>query len=358
MGSNQHLVDRHWPQLIPLVVAAEDSLARLDERILKSPLKEGWIARTHYMEAHASLWLEGESVSLEDLILHDARMDVRGPTHELTKAHAILRARRRVDRLKFDWPPTPQTFGEITGRHFVVGTKGRLPELPPAIDDLSDDDILGPAIEDLEEAELDPPGSFETFGTAEGRHLVYDEDWHEASRVGDWLSIIGTTDKYPPVLAAALAEDAWNLIDPLQHAYGMGRLMAAAMLKARGKTRSHLALLSSGLRKIPREDRRSRDPIQRHAAVLRAFHEAALDGLRNHETWAAAKLVLERKLRGRRSTSKLPELIDLLIARPLVSTGLVAAELGVSPRAAQNLVGELGVREITGRGRFRAWSIM
>jgi hypothetical protein len=306
MGSNQHLVDRHWPQLIPLVVAAEDSLARLDERILKSPLKEGWIARTHYMEAHASLWLEGESVSLEDLILHDARMDVRGPTHELTKAHAIL----------------------------------------------------GPAIEDLEEAGLDPPASFETFGTAEGRHLVYDEDWHEASRVGDWLSAIGTTDKYPPVLAAALAEDAWNLIDPLQHAYGMGRLMAAAMLKARGKTRCHLALLSSGLRKIPREDRRSRDPIQRHAAVLRAFHEAALDGLRNHETWAAAKLVLERKLRGRRSTSKLPELIDLLIARPLVSTGLVAAELGVSPRAAQNLVGELGVREITGRGRFRAWSIM
>jgi hypothetical protein len=35
-----------------------------------------------------ALWLSGELVHLEDLVLHDAEMDLRGPTHELTRAHA------------------------------------------------------------------------------------------------------------------------------------------------------------------------------------------------------------------------------------------------------------------------------
>ncbi|MGC8073819.1 hypothetical protein ACP3W1_24985, partial [Salmonella enterica] len=35
-------------------------------------------------------------VHLDDLVLHDAGMDVRAPTHELTRAHAVLRARRRI----------------------------------------------------------------------------------------------------------------------------------------------------------------------------------------------------------------------------------------------------------------------
>ena len=45
------------------------------------------------------------------------------------------------------------------------------------------------------------------------------------------------------------------------------------------------------------------------------------------------------------------------MSRPLVSAGMIAAELGISARAAQNLVAELGLREATGRGRYRAWGI-
>ena len=54
----------------------------------------------------------------------------------------------------------------------------------------------------------------------------------------------------------------------------------------------------------------------------------------------------------------LPALIDLVLARPLLSAGMVAAELGLTARAAQDLVADLGLREITGRGRYRAWSIL
>jgi hypothetical protein len=48
----------------------------------------------------------------------------------------------------------------------------------------------------------------------------------------------------------------------------------------------------------------------------------------------------------------------LVISRPLVSAGMIAEALAVTPRAALNLVAELDLRETTGRGRFRAWSVL
>jgi hypothetical protein len=46
----------------------------------------------------------------------------------------------------------------------------------------------------------------------------------------------------------------------------------------------------------------------------------------------------------------LPALVDFILARPIASAGMIAAELGVTPRAAQDMVAELGLREITGGG--------
>ncbi|MCA9660976.1 MAG: hypothetical protein KC486_21725 [Myxococcales bacterium] len=46
------------------------------------------------------------------------------------------------------------------------------------------------------------------------------------------------------------------------------------------------------------------------------------------------------------------------MTRPIASAGMIAAELKITPRAAQDLVGELGLREATGRGRYRAWGIL
>jgi hypothetical protein len=41
-----------------------------------------------------ALILDGQLVDVGDLVLHDAGMDVRHPTHELTRAASALRARR------------------------------------------------------------------------------------------------------------------------------------------------------------------------------------------------------------------------------------------------------------------------
>lgn len=62
------------------------------------------------------------------------------------------------------------------------------------------------------------------------------------------------------------------------------------------------------------------------------------------------------KVGGRRQN--LPELVELVMAKPLVSAGMVAKALEVTPQAARRIVLELGLREMTGRGRFRAWGIL
>jgi hypothetical protein len=50
----------------------------------------------HFADAAASLWIDGELVHLEDLMLPDAGADVGAPTHELNIARDVLRTRRRI----------------------------------------------------------------------------------------------------------------------------------------------------------------------------------------------------------------------------------------------------------------------
>jgi len=47
----------------------------------------------------------------------------------------------------------------------------------------------------------------------------------------------------------------------------------------------------------------------------------------------------------------------LVIAAPLVTTDMIATELSVTHRAALDMIAILDLREVTGRGRYRAWSI-
>jgi hypothetical protein len=70
-----------WPRMAAPLATAEDALALPDERLRTSPIREGFIARAHFLDACASLWLEGELVHLEDLVLHDAEKDARSPTN-------------------------------------------------------------------------------------------------------------------------------------------------------------------------------------------------------------------------------------------------------------------------------------
>ena len=357
-------------KFVAATLAAEDALARLDERLATSPIRDGWIARTHFSDACACIWADGDLVMVEDLVLHDAAMDIRTPSHELVRAQDFLRARRRIAAAPPGWSLTAAGLNALRG---VKNPSDVRSDAPPAARNqagrLEPDAI---EVEDALAAELaaidaliarsskvlagDPSDS--TPAPAPRTPLIYGEEFDEDARLKEWRALVEATRDLPPVFAAALAADAWTKLAPLEHQAWLGRMIIPDFLRARQKTRHHLLCLNVGLKTVPRERRHSLDRDKRLLGWICAIGEAAELGLRDHDRWSLARTSLQQRLVGRRKNSKLPQLIDLVMRRPIASAALIAAELDVTPRAAQNLVRDLGLREATGRGRYRAWGIL
>ena len=106
-----------WSAFAGPLERAEDALARLDERVRHHPLAEGWAERAHLANACAALWLEGELVHLEDLVLRDAGMDVRIAAEGTNRAMGVLRARRLVARRGGAWALSYSGLDALRGRH-------------------------------------------------------------------------------------------------------------------------------------------------------------------------------------------------------------------------------------------------
>ena len=85
---------------------------------------------------------------------------------------------------------------------------------------------------------------------------------------------------------------------------------------------------------------------------------AAEIGMEEHDRVSLALKMFERKLEGPRTSSKLPEFVESVIAKPVISAGNVAKTLDVTPQAARRIVLELSLREMRRRGGFRAWGVI
>jgi hypothetical protein len=372
------------PDLLQLLMRpafdAGIALTRLDERIAKSKVGSGWIERSNFADACASLWIDGELVHLEDLVLHDATRDIRTPTHELTIARDVLKTRRRIAAQLPEWTLSAEGIrtlrqtqawpGPSDGPDSAAddrsaepaqvveregeGDEGDDAENLPGVDYAAIDALLARSEAAIERAKR--PGRADT---REKDPFVYDLDWDEDARLDEWRDVLRQAENLPALLQAIVALDAWNELSVLQHAPWLGRLFAASILRQAGiTTGGHLAAINLGLKTIPVDRRRHRDRETRLLAIGHGLLAAAEIGMKEHDRLALAKTMFERKLEGRRTSSKLPELVELVMAKPLVSAGMVAKTLEVTPQAARRIVLELGLREMTGRGRFRAWGIL
>ncbi|MES0884848.1 RHE_PE00001 family protein [Roseibium sp. SCP14] len=371
-----------WSRLALPMDAAGRELTRADERLKRSSeLADGIRARGHILDACAGMWLDGDLVHLEDLVLHDAGADVRAPTHELTLAARLLRLRRTVERQDFDWVFSRAGLLALAGR----GGQARAGSdetsfFSEAADATLDDEDEVSSFEDDLLAEIDAiadraqklaDSAASAAGRLEGHRLdsgnaskledlLGDPDHDETQLLNSWHRVVEDTRALPPVLGAALILDAWLVLEPLERRSELGRLIAAAALR-RSVTPNHLPLVAVGLRQSKFRWRRS-DPVQtRLSMLLTGFEVGAQETMEQMNRLHFAREHMLRQCQNCRRNSKLPQLVDLFIAHPFVSIPLARKKLKVTAAAVDRMLEQLGSalpRELTGRGRYRAWGVL
>jgi Protein of unknown function (DUF1612)/HTH DNA binding domain len=308
--------------MLDAFLRVDEALSKLEERARLSTLREACASRLLYRNACAAMHTQNCLVYLEDLVLLDGHAFAGGMYPDLSCGLSILKL----------WQQGLQEDPLWLLRSAMPG------EMPRPLSS----EVAGDAM-----VTLDRPDFF------------YDHDWDEVERINRWRGVWKDTNGLPPLLAAAITWDAWHSLAPEQQSSWRAPLLAALVLRARAKTRNLLLPVDTGqwlLRKRwkPRDSFGQR--IQMFFDIVAAAVKHAgteLDGLES----AKARMIL--KLKGARKNSRLADLIDLMIAKPLVSIPLACNELRISKQAMRQLIPRLGStpREITERSRYRCWTV-
>jgi hypothetical protein len=309
--------------LLDAFLRVDEALSKLEERARLSPLRQAWANRLLYRNARAAMHTQNCLVYLEDIVLLDGHAFAGSMYPDLSCGLSILKL----------WQRGLQEDPQLLLRSTMPG------EMPRPLSS---------------EVVADP------IGAGDRPEFFYDPDWDEAGRIDRWRRVWQDTNRLPPLLAAAIAWDAWHSHAPEQQGTWRAPLLAALVLRARGKTRNLLLPIDTGqwlLRKRwkPQDSFGQRIEMFFDIVVAAVKHAGTeLDGLES----AKERMIL--KLKGVRKNSRLADLIELMIAKPLVSIPLACKELRISKQALRLLIPRLGStpREITERSRYRCWTVM
>ena len=397
------------------IEAATLALVRIDERLARSQpmLADGVRARFHLFEAQALAQLAGELASLEDLVLHDAGMDVRAPSTGVVRAQRILDERRNLARRAPEAVLAPEALSRLIGVTDESGqVKARDEQTGPAAAAVSvaarpavsgpwdmpkpfADDGLWPDPDESDDGdglEL-PDDEGEALASDRSRAAtgdlaaidallartsrligalerpppetpplrLRDPDYGASSRLMAWLDALKAAEDAPAVLATAIAIDAWLMLEPAERGGEVGFSLAATILRQRDIAAHHLPALGLGYRKGRFRWSPHQGQAVRLAGLIEAMQGSAtlVDG--DLKRLTLAREVMGRRCEGRRGNSKLPQLVDLFMASPLVTVQMATEKLKVTQQAVEVMLKELGPslpRELTGRKRYRAWGIL
>jgi hypothetical protein len=192
-------------------------------------------------------------------------------------------------------------------------------------------------------------------------HLVYDDpEIDEAENEDLWLDMVKRTAHWPAIAAAAVAWDAWLDLNLYTRQPWLGLIMAASILRARGLT-GHLLPLAAGFKQSRFRPQGREGALEKVEGFCQVVEEAVAIGTKDLDRLILARELMQRVTGQCRSNSKLPDLVELFLSRPLVTVPLGAKLLKVTPKAVDLMLIQLGgarPRELTGRLRYRAWGIV
>lgn len=310
------------PQVLEVFFRVDEALSKLDERAKLSTLQAAWSQRVLYRNACAAMHTQNCLVYLEDLVLLDGHAFSGTMYPDLSCALGILKL----------WQKGLQEDPLLLLRAPMPG------EMPRALAS----EVVG-----------DP------LSVRDRPEFFWDPDWDESGRLQQWHRISQDTNRLPPLLAAAIVWDAWHTLHPEQQGTWRSTLLAALVMRARGKTRNLLLPIDTG----QRLSRKRWDIRDDYAKRTIAFFEMVacavqaagkeLDSLDSATERMGLKIKLARK------NSRLPALAELMVTKPLVSIPLASKELGISKQALRVMIPRLGStpREITERNRYRCWTV-
>jgi len=310
------------PSILDAFLRADEALARLDERAKLSPLQAAWSNRLLYRNACAAMHTLNCVVYLDDLVLFDGHAFSGAMYPDLSAALGILKL----------WQGGLHEDAAMLLRSPMPG------ELPrPLASQIAADP----------EVKRDVPDYF------------WDRDWDEQGRLQRWHRVMQEAAQRPPLLAAAITWDAWHMLAPEQQGTWRSTLLAAIVLRARGKTLNLLLPIDIGQRLSRGRWDLRHDYVQRMTVFFEMVTCAVQAASKELIGLTSANERMRLRIKDASKNSRLPALADLMLAKPIVSIPLASRELRISKQALRVMIPRLGSapREITERARYRCWTV-